>query len=223
MSQPKPWLDEVIDALKDLGGHAAYRDIYDKILERNIMDFNVNKHWKQAIQRTLEQHSSDSDVYNGKEDIFYSVYGKGNGHWGLREFKSNVNMVDLTEDDNGFPEGKKELKKHIVSERNPRVIKEAKEKFKNQHGKLYCEICGFDFESKYGEIGHDFIEGHHSIPVSEIPEGYCTKAKDIILVCSNCHKMLHRRRPWVTKDTLHTLIINEQINPKEIKEEYIKE
>ncbi|REJ16166.1 MAG: restriction endonuclease, partial [Bacillaceae bacterium] len=32
---------------------------------------------------------------------------------------------------------------------------------------------------------------------------------DIVLVCSNCHRMLHRRRPWLTKEQLKDLIKKE--------------
>ncbi|GAE32694.1 hnh endonuclease [Halalkalibacter hemicellulosilyticusJCM 9152] len=61
------------------------------------------------------------------------------------------------------------------------------------YGRLFCEICNFDFYKKYGELGGDFIEGHHTIPVSELEEGHKTNVKDIVLVCSNCHRMLHRK------------------------------
>lgn len=209
MAQPKPWLDEIIDVLKDLGGHGYYKDIYERIKQRGIMDFNANKHWKQAIQQGIELHSSDSTVFKGTDDIFYAVEGKGKGHWGLRDFEPSENNVDLTEDDSGFPEGKSKLKQHICKERNQKVIKLAKENFKRDHnGKLYCEICGFNFYDKYGDIGQDFIEGHHIIPISEMKEGDITKVEDIILVCSNCHRMLHRKRPWLTKDKLKELITN---------------
>jgi len=33
-----------------------------------------------------------------------------------------------------------------------------------------------------------------------------TKPEDIVMVCSNCHKMLHRRRPWLKIDELKNLI-----------------
>lgn len=32
-----------------------------------------------------------------------------------------------------------------------------------------------------------------------------TRAEDIALLCSNCHSMIHRRRPLLTKDQLHRL------------------
>ena len=211
MPQPKPWLEEIIEALEELGGHGTLADISQKVFDRDIMDFNLNKHWKDRIRGTIYHHSSDCDIYTsevgGTKDIFYAVSGKGNGHWGLRSFQPSENRVDITEDDLGFSEGKKKLRQHIYRERNPRVILLAKQKFKEQHnGKLFCEICGFDFQEKYGDIGEDFIEGHHTIPVSELNEGHITRIDDIALVCSNCHRMLHRRRPWLNKEELKSLL-----------------
>ena len=94
-----------------------------------------------------------------------------------------------------YNEGTKVLKQHYKRERAPKVIKLAKEKFKKENGRLYCEICGFDFEEVYGDLGSGFIEGHHSIPISEMEENQNTKPQDIIMVCSNCHRMLHRKYP----------------------------
>lgn len=114
--------------------------------------------------------------------------------------------MDLTEDDISFPEGKLMLKKHICRERNAKVIKKAKENFKKIHGELYCEICGFNFEKVYGDIGKDYIEGHHTIPVSELAEDSKTNPKDIVLLCANCHRMIHRKRPWLSQQDLKRLI-----------------
>jgi putative restriction endonuclease len=138
--------------------------------------------------------------------LFYSVEGIGKGHWGLRDFEPIPENFDYTEDDIGFSEGRAKLLQHILKERNPLVIRNAKEKFKEIHGKVYCEICGFDFFEKYGIIGENFIEGHHTIPLSELLENHKTKIDEIALVCSNCHKMLHRKRPWLTRDELSNLI-----------------
>jgi len=206
MTQPKKWLNEVVEALTDLGGHGYYKDIYDKIWDRNVMDFTSNPHWKDAVRQTIEKYSSDSITYNKKADIFISIDGIGKGHWGLRDFEPNTTNVDVTEDDAGFPEGKKKLKQHICRERNAKVIYLAKKRYKEEYGQIICEICGFSFEQTYGNIGINFIEGHHILPVSEIPEGYRTKTEDIVLLCSNCHRMIHRRRPWLKKDELMKLI-----------------
>ena len=66
--------------------------------------------------------------------------------------------------------------------------------------------CGLNFEDRYGRIGAGFIEVHHLQPVSELKEGEKTRIKDLALVCSNCHKMLHRRRPWLGLDDLIKII-----------------
>jgi 5-methylcytosine-specific restriction protein A len=108
--------------------------------------------------------------------------------------------------DSEFPEGKEIERKHRLRERNQAVIKSAKEAFKQKNGKLYCQVCGFDFQTKYGDIGSDFIEGHHTVPISELKGEVKTKVKDVALVCSNCHRMLHRRRPWLKMDELRNLI-----------------
>ncbi len=33
-----------------------------------------------------------------------------------------------------------------------------------------------------------------------------TRLDDLILICANCHRMIHRRNPWVTPDQLHALV-----------------
>jgi putative restriction endonuclease len=205
MSKNKTWLTEIIEAMEDLGGHGYYKDIYDKIEERNNMEgLRTSPNWQATVRREIESASSDSQAHLGTKDIFYSVEGLGKGHWGLRNFTPNDGKVDLTDDDAGFKEGKKLLRKHICRERNPKVIKIAKENFLTKHGKLYCEACGFRFKDKY-DIADEFIEGHHIIPISELPEDAETKPEDIVMLCSNCHRVIHKKRPWLKRHELNKL------------------
>lgn len=89
-------------------------------------------------------------------------------------------------------EGHVIYKLHKLRERDPKINRKKKEKYYKEHGKLDCEICGFDFYKVYGEIGKGFIECHHKKPLSEIDSEVITSIDDLALVCSNCHKMLHR-------------------------------
>ncbi|MGR6545713.1 HNH endonuclease [Paenibacillus tundrae] len=91
-----------------------------------------------------------------------------------------------------YKEGKELLELHKVYERDPQLIKDAKKRFKKMNGELYCEACGINFEKMYGERGKDYIEGHHKKPVSKMKEGETTKIEDIGMLCSNCHRMIHR-------------------------------
>ncbi|QEM09075.1 HNH endonuclease [Mucilaginibacter rubeus] len=59
-----------------------------------------------------------------------------------------------------------------------------------------CSVCGFNFEKAYGEWGRDFIEVHHIEPLAS-GGGRSRKIDpkvDLIVLCSNCHRMVHRRR-----------------------------
>ena len=92
-------------------------------------------------------------------------------------------------------EGSIELRYHYQRERSTVLIKKKKEDFKKAHKKLECEICGFSFEENYPKkLGEDFIEAHHKIPLSRINATIITTLEDLMLVCSNCHRMIHRTK-----------------------------
>jgi hypothetical protein len=92
-------------------------------------------------------------------------------------------------------------------ERNPENRKKAIE----IHG-LSCAVCGFNFEEVYGERGKDFIEVHHVKPLSAIGEQVAIDPKnDLVPVCSNCHRMIHRRKDAVlTVEELNALLIHRE-------------
>lgn len=97
----------------------------------------------------------------------------------------------------GFAEGKTALRSHQVRERSPELVRLAKVLFKNKHGgRLFCEVCGFDFGLVYGEP--DFIEAHHRVPLCDLQPSALTKISDLAMVCANCHRMLHRGPKWLS-------------------------
>lgn len=58
-----------------------------------------------------------------------------------------------------------------------------------------CSICGMNFEEVYGQIGHNFIEVHHIIPLSQRKREYqVDPIKHLRPLCSNCHSMIHRSK-----------------------------
>ncbi len=61
-----------------------------------------------------------------------------------------------------------------------------------EKGELTCEACGFDFEKAYGSLGKGYIECHHLIPLSNFDSKKETKMEDLALLCSNCHRMIHK-------------------------------
>ncbi|WP_127544847.1 HNH endonuclease [Paenibacillus amylolyticus] len=114
--------------------------------------------------------------------------------------------ISLAEEDDEFPEGNIIYRVHKLRERNTTEIKKLKEQ-KEKDGELFCEVCGFDFYKYYGEIGKGYIECHHDVPLSYYgDQTKGTKFSDLKLVCSNCHKILHRRRPWMKVHELRELL-----------------
>jgi len=89
-------------------------------------------------------------------------------------------------------EGSPKLIAHFKRERNQKIVKKKKEQFKKRFGSIYCQVCDFNFKDKYGDHGQDFIECHHIIPISEMKEDHKTELKHLILLCANCHRMVHR-------------------------------
>jgi 5-methylcytosine-specific restriction protein A len=72
-----------------------------------------------------------------------------------------------------------------------------------------CFVCSINFRTMYGERGMGYIEVHHREPVSLMKEPRALSPKrDLIPVCSNCHRMLHRTWPPATPEQLKEVIID---------------
>ena len=59
-------------------------------------------------------------------------------------------------------------------------------------------ICGFDFGQKYGELGKGYIEVHHIKSLATLEQEVVINPEtDLICVCENCHRMLHRFKNYI--------------------------
>jgi 5-methylcytosine-specific restriction protein B len=86
------WKEEVVAALEALGGKATYSDLYDYI--KKTTSRQLKEHWTSSVRNAIEIHSSDSDIFQGKEDLFYSVSGRGSrpAVWGLRSMRPHLSL-----------------------------------------------------------------------------------------------------------------------------------
>jgi len=105
-------------------------------------------------------------------------------------------------------EGNPRLVAHLKRERNQKLVKKKKKRVLALTGKLSCEVCGFDFNSFFGELGSGFCEVHHLQQLSKTDGEVNTKLEDLAIVCSNCHRILHRGNPMLTLDKLKKVIKN---------------
>ena len=117
----------------------------------------------------------------------------------------------ICETEEGRFEGKKYARYITKYERNPlnrlNAIK--------IHG-TKCMACGFDFEKVYGDYGRNFIEVHHVKPLYDLgKEEVVNPQTDLVCLCSNCHRMIHRKKEAILSVEQLTQIIEETANIKE--------
>lgn len=72
----------------------------------------------------------------------------------------------------------------------------------------FCGVCGYDPKSLYGSEAGSILEVHHIEPLAKItnPKAY-DPATDLIPLCPNCHRAIHRRNPAYTPNELKELLL----------------
>jgi hypothetical protein len=105
-----------------------------------------------------------------------------------------------------YEEGLRRQAERRFFQRNPQLVQRAKEVYG-----CVCQVCGFDFSKTYGALGRAFAEVHHLNPLSERPSEEWTAAvrtniADVAVLCSNCHRMIHRRRPALSIEQLKAMV-----------------
>lgn len=126
-------------------------------------------------------------------------------------------IVDEHADDNNLvmqdepeicdaPEGRILTRVHRVRERDRNLVKQAKKLALKKHGRLFCEACNFDFAKTYGPRGEGLIDVHHSKPLHTLAENSLTKVEDLVLLCANCHRVVHSSRKWLSVAEVAALV-----------------
>lgn len=216
-------LSEGTEILKNLGMKKsssldyiyAYSNLAQgKLFTRTMNSFGINYYLEQILNekgvnglktalRAFYQHIeyyeevSGASVKKGRE-IYDKYYELVRNDFGETIFPNEV------ETDRKYFEGK--TKQVIVNsyERNQLARQECIE-----HFGLNCQVCNFNFEEKFGELGQNFIHVHHLLDISIIGKEYSVNPKtDLIPVCPNCHAMLHKKKPAFTISELKTLMKN---------------
>jgi 5-methylcytosine-specific restriction protein A len=137
-----------------------------------------------------------------------------------KAIRAGISELNSTESDK-FPsvdadeeaeEGRVLVVLHKKRERSAALSKKKKVQIMKVHGRLACEVCDFDFQSTFGDHGTGYAECHHDKPISQIEPGAKTKLSDLRIVCANCHRMLHRGKPWPSIEKLRAIISQEKPN-----------
>ena len=153
----------------------------------------------------------DEAIFNqfvNKQDQLRAVAAEIRRVTSDEQWKKKVGEIE--DDDLAFTdsvtEGQILYKLHKVFERDRKIVQRKKEQALARFGKLACEACVFVFDEFYGDIGKDFMECHHRTPLSKLRISTKTTLDSLALVCSNCHRMLHKRIDTISVEDLRMMI-----------------
>lgn len=167
---------------------------------------------KRVDPKTLRVH-----VRWVETDLHHRVHSKGcyqsihgpfdlDDEWTQEVFRLNhsagssgeSDLPDLDTDHGLGSEGARRWRLHLMIERNRGNVERKKRQVKRDTGSLDCEACGFNFAASYGGLGADFCEVHHRKPLSKVEAPVKPDLDDLAIVCSNCHRMIHKTDPMMT-------------------------
>ena len=177
------WTDEVREAFERIpNGIASYPELYANIVTNTHRALSTS--WQATVRREIEQHSSDSESFLGKEDLFYTVNGLGGGVWGLR---SSIPFPIAASDvaDPTIAQGQNSP----VPRNNVTISRIVRDTKKSQELKLLygnrCQIC----DTRIELFDRTYSEGHHLQPLGMDHNGP-DKKENILVVCPNHHTEL---------------------------------
>lgn len=165
----------------DIYPHRFTFEVIDEKYNLNFGTEFFNTSFVTSIRDSLLKKGSIIEFSSSAKEIIYSDV----------EFE----YVDATE-------GRPVYRTHLIRERDKKIVDLKKKQTLLEEGVLKCEACSFDFASSYGKRGENYIECHHKNPLSDTKSGQKTKLEDLALLCANCHKIVHRYKPWISLDEL---------------------
>lgn len=163
-------------------------------------NLGYNSKWRLAGNtfRVLPDRLATSS-YRSEEALISALIGDVTSEQHDEVYGATIDQVELLQP---TLEGRQRLREHLVRERDPALIR----KFKEGLRSFACSVCNFDFEKVYGDIGHRFVEAHHVEPIGMREGDSITSVTDLVPVCSNCHRMLHRRAPPYSPEDLERIL-----------------
>jgi predicted HNH restriction endonuclease len=147
---------------------------------KHILDFILNSNYKPSSKINSLNKWSKSIIPNTK-----SI-----------EFDENMIISE-----GALKTGQKRIYKRSLKLRNFAIKKFTK------NGHIMCTVCEFDFFKKYGLLGQGYIEIHHTESIvsfkgNEKIQFLRDAVKLVKPVCSNCHRMLHRKKIVISTNEL---------------------
>jgi 5-methylcytosine-specific restriction endonuclease McrA len=165
-------------------------DIYNDVLEKQLAKKYFNKFIFEGYGSTNYMTNFFSDSIGNRKKLSSISFKK------LLRISKNIirTIVSVLESEDvgmtfNYPaiENRTTVVNHLKRERSSRLAQAAKKR-----DGYVCQICKFSLVDYYGDLARGFAEVHHKIPLASLRNKTVTQLKDLITVCPNCHRMLHR-------------------------------
>ncbi|MBQ4862676.1 HNH endonuclease [Pseudoalteromonas sp. MMG013] len=158
--------------------------------------------------------STTTDRWQTSSDIEIKVTRKVSDLHGSQEILNTISLIMVplvaaVAELIGYEEEKREEEHSIVEGGVKEYLVRKRERSPRNrllclsiHGEQ-CNVCGFIPHETYGKKLASILEVHHIEPLSEVgkPRAY-NPEKDLIPLCPNCHRAIHKRVPALTPDEL---------------------
>ena len=93
-------------------------------------------------------------------------------------------------------EGSPKLVAHLRRERKPALAAAKRRAMIDLLGHLQCERCAIVPSEALGPHGDAVIEVHHAATqIAGMKSGHVTRLADLVCLCANCHRIVHREQP----------------------------
>lgn len=204
--------DKFSQKVRNLKAHNTFERlgyaVYSKIPNRRSGVFTITEEGKNYLRE-----NEDILSYLLINDFEWEDLKRG-----LKEVEKNKDKkrkIEVFDENITIREGFKKIRKATIYERSSSLRKRAID-FYSENGKISCKCCSFNFADFYGkELGEGFIEIHHTKPIFQYEDDDLEKTidealKNVIPVCSNCHRMIHRNwsKPLEIQDLINKIMEN---------------
>lgn len=178
---------------------------YDKNHKINFKPFSVRKFGEEtakalALATARERHNKKPKLSKVADPYLRPAYKSLSradiAIWSTisdkQQYSSKKEKEEIVNNDPFAFEGDQKLELHKSIERDQKFRNLKVALFLKEHGKIFCELCHFNFIETYSFLSTDIIEVHHIVPLSSLSKKTKINFTDLILLCSNCHLAIHQ-------------------------------
>lgn len=161
---------------------------------------------KNLSERLNDRTVNDVDVKGGitaldGQDFFFALVE----YWNHPRIGGDIAQQSYEEK---YKEGAEKRFIQTTRERSPRLRVDAINKYGTK-----CLVCGFDSNKFYGEdIADGYIEVHHEKMLASTKGKHEVTINEVKVVCSNCHRIIHRKGEMLNWEKLRKTIENRKNN-----------